>query len=62
MFSFWIFWEEKCEGEAEGEMNLKVHFVLWVILSAKFHEPNISSEFDCQNPLLKGEKGDLFAN
>lgn len=65
---FWMdvffldFWEEKYEGEAEAEMNLKVHFVLWVILSAKFHEPNIFSEFDCQNSPLKGEKGDFFAN
>ena len=39
---FFDFWEEKCEGEVEAEMNLTVHFVLWVILSAKFHESNIS--------------------
>ena len=60
---FFDFWEEKCEGEVEAEMNLTVHFVLWVILSAKFHESNIFSEFDSgQNPLLKGGKDDLFAN
>ncbi len=45
---FFDFWEEKCwEGEAEAEVNLEAHIVLWVILNANFiDEPHFFSGFD----------------